>query len=162
MSELPKFMLKPLRDGAGFGLSNPTIITPTMGGPPRGRLDMVGGVHKLSPRYKCTRQMYRYFLNFLNAYRGKWFLAYLVIDDIDHQWYECMIVTQGEIPVTHQGDQIFTVQLDLVAIPIDRDIEGSKTIVKIYEMTDGQIELYFKELADFTNKHLPDALGGLS
>lgn len=161
MSELPKFMLKPLRDGAGFGLSNPTIITPTMAGPPRGRVGTVGGVHRLSPRYRCTRQMYRYFINFINAYPAQWFLAYLVIDDIDHQWYECMITTQGEIPVTNLGDQIFTVQLDMVAMPIDRDVEGSKTIVKLYELTDGQIELYFKQLADLVNKDLPDAFGGL-
>lgn len=161
MSELPKLMLKPLRDGFSVGLANPIIVTPTSAGPPRGRADSVGGVHTLSPTYKCTRAMQQYFLKFLRAYRGRWFLAYLVIDDIDHQWYECFITTQGNIPVQINGDQIFITQLDMVARPIDYDIQDDLDFVLLYEKTEGQIERYYKLLAKVVNEEMPDALGNL-
>lgn len=162
MSDLPKFMLKPFRDDYSFGLANPTIITPTAAGPSRARDDVVSGMHVVSPTYKCTRAMYRYFLRFLRAYRSQRFLAYLLIDDIDHQWYECMITNQGPISVQAKGDQIFTVQLTLEAEPLLYDIDADKAFVKIYEMTDGQVERYYNQLAEFTNKDLPDALGAIS
>ncbi len=161
MAGLPKLMLKPYRDGYNFGLANPTVITPTAAGLSRGRVDSVGGVHVLSPTYKCTRPMQQYLLKFLRAYRGQRFLAYLLLDDIDHQWYECMITTQGPIPVSTMGDQIFITQLEMQAEPIDYDVEADIVFTTIYQMTDGQVALYFKELGDFVNKDLPDALGGL-
>ncbi len=161
MSELPKLMLKPFRDGYGVGLANPMIITPTSAGPPRARADSVGGVHTLSPTYKCTRAMQQYFLKFQRAYRGRWFLAYLVIDDIDHQWYECMITNQGTIPVQIQGDQIFITQLDMVARPIDYDIQDDIDFSELYAATDGQVARYYKLLAKLVNEDMPEALGGL-
>lgn len=162
MPDLPKLMLKPLRDGYNFGLANPVITTPAAAGLGRSRADSVGGVHVLSPTYKCTRSMQKYLLKFLRAYRGQRFLAYLILDDIDHQWYECMITTQGPIPVQAMGDQIFITQLEMQAEPIDYDIDADLVFTKIYEMTDGQVELYYRELGSLVNKALPDALGGLA
>lgn len=157
MSELPKLMLKPLRDGFSVGLANPIVVTPTAAGPPRGRADSVSGVHTLSPTYKCTRAMQKYFLSFLRAYRGQWFLAYLVIDDIDHQWYECFITTQGNIPVQIKGDQIFITQLDMVARPIDYDVKTDIEFIKIYQATDGKVDEYYALLEKMVNEHLPES-----
>lgn len=161
MADLPKLMLKPLRDGYNFGLANPVITTPTAAGMARSRVDSVGGVHVLSPTYKCTRPMQKYLLKFLNAYRGQRFLAYLLLDDIDHHWYECTITTQGPIPVSTMGDQIFITQLEMQAEPIDYDVEADLVFTTIYQMTDGQVDLYFKSLSDLVNKDLPNAFGGL-
>ena len=162
MAGLPKLMLKPYRDGYNFGLANPTVITPTAAGLSRGRVDSVGGVHVLSPTYKCTRPMQQYLFSFLRAYRGQRFLAYLILDDIDHRWYECMITTQGPIPMQSIGDQIFVTQLEMQAEPIDYDVETDMTITAIYELTDGQSHKYFAQLSKLDNEILPDALGGLT
>lgn len=160
MTAIPKFMLKPQRDGYSFNLARNVISTETIVGLPRERKDSVGKAHSVNATYKCTRAQWRYFLAFSRAYEGLPFLAYLLLDDIDHQWYQCSIV--GEyLPVSTLGDQIFTVQLSLFAKPIKYDVEADKTITAIYEMTDGQIEKYFNMLAKLVNEDLPEALGGL-
>tara|TARA_R110000751_G_scaffold29116_5_gene75339 strand:+ start:39 stop:359 length:321 start_codon:yes stop_codon:yes gene_type:complete len=106
--------------------------------------------------------MQQYLFSFLRAYRGQRFLAYLILDDIDHQWYECMITTQGPIPMQSLGDQIFVTQLEMQAEPIDYDVETDMTITAIYELTDGQSHKYFAQLSKLVNESLPDALGGLT
>lgn len=161
MADLPKLILKPFRDGYNFGLANPTIITPTAAGMPRARVDSVGSVHTLAPTYKCTRPMYQYLLSFMRAYRGQKFLAYLLLDDIDHQWYECMITNQGQIPVSTNGDEIFMVGLEMTAEAIDYDVQTDITITTIYEMTDGQSARYFRLLEKLVNEDLPAATGAL-
>lgn len=160
MTEIPKFMLKPLRDSYSFSLARNVTSTETIVGLPRERKDSVGKAHRVNATYKCTRAQWRYFLSFSRAYEGLPFLAYLLIDDIDHKWYQCSIVGES-LPVDTLGDQIFTVQLSLVAKPIKYDVEADKTITAIYEMTDGQIDQYFNMLAKLVNEDLPEALGGL-
>lgn len=162
MASLPKLILKPYREGYNFGLANPTIITPTAAGMPRGRVDSVGSIHTLAPTYKCTRPMHQYLLSFLRAYRGQRFLAYLLLDDIDHQWYECMITNQGPIPVSTQGNQIFTTQLEMSAEPISYNVQTDIAISTIYQMTDGQIDVFFNKLSKLVNEDLPDATRALT
>lgn len=160
MADIPKFMLKPLRDGYSFRLARNVVRTDTIVGLPRERKDSVGKAHPVNATYKCTRAQWQYFLAFTRAYEGLPFLAYLLIDDIDHKWYQCSIVDEY-LPVNTKGDQIFTVQLSLVAKPIKYDIDNDILISTLYQMTEGQIELYFQKLAKLVNEDLPDALGGL-
>lgn len=160
MTEIPKLMLKPQRDGYNFSLARSVTSTETIVGLPRERKDSVGKVHRPNVTYKCTRAQWQYFLKFMRAYEGLPFLAYLLLDDIDHQWYECRIVGDS-LPVTTLGDQIFTVQLSLVAKPIKYDVEADLTFLEIYKMTDGQVERYFNLLAKLVNEDLPAAFGGL-
>ena len=160
MAEIPKFMLKPQRDGYSFNLARSVTSTETIVGLPRERKDSVGKVHRVNATYKCTRSQWQYFLAFSRAYEGLPFLAYLLLDDIDHQWYECRIIGES-LPVSTLGDQIFTVQLSLVAKPIKYNIDNDILISTLYQMTDGQIDLYFRMLAHLVNKDLPDAFGGL-
>lgn len=154
MTEIPKLMLKPLRSDYSFSLARSVTSTETIVGLPRERKDSVGKAHRANVSYKCTRAQWRYFLSFSRAYEGLPFLAYLLLDDIDHQWYECRILG-SELPVAALGDQIFTVQLTLVAKPIKYDVETDIAIVTIYEMTDGQMDLYFKLLEKLVNEDLP-------
>lgn len=160
MAEIPKFMLKPQRDGYSFNLARSVTSTETIVGLPRERKDSVGKVHRVNATYKCTRSQWQYFLSFSRAYEGLPFLAYLLLDDIDHQWYECRIIGES-LPVSTLGDQIFTVPLSLVARPIKYDVEMDMTIATLYEMTDGQIDKYFRLLEKLVNEDLPEALGGL-
>lgn len=160
MADIPKFMLKPLRDGYSFRLARNVVRTDTIVGLPRERKDSVGKAHPVNATYKCTRAQWQYFLAFTRAYEGLPFLAYLLIDDIDHKWYQCSIVDEY-LPVNTKGDQIFTVQLSLVAKPIKHDIDNDILISTLYQMTEGQIELYFQKLAKLVNEDLPAALGGL-
>lgn len=160
MNEIPKFMLKPQRNGYSFSLARSVTSTETIVGLPRERKDSVGKAHRVNATYKCTRAQWQYFLSFSRAYEGLPFLAYLLLDDIDHKWYECRIIGDS-LPVDTLGDQIFTVQLSLVAKPIKYNVEMDMTIVKLYEMTDGQIDRYFKLLEKLVNEDLPEALGGL-
>lgn len=157
MTELPKLMLKPQRDGYNFSLARNVISTETIVGLPRERKDSVGKVHRPNVTYKCTRPQWQYFLSFMRAYEGLPFLAYLLLDDVDHQWYECRIVGDS-LPVQTLGDQIFTVQLSLVAKPIKYNVETDIAITKIYEMTKGKMAEYFNLLAKLVNQDLPDAL----
>lgn len=160
MADIPKFMLKPLRDGYSFSLARNVASTETIVGLPRERKDSVGKVHRANVTYKCVRSQWQYFLAFTRAYEGLPFLAYLLLDDVDHKWYECRIVGDS-MPVQPLGDQIFTVQLSLVAKPIKYDIDNDILISTLYQMTEGQIELYFQKLAKLVNEDLPDALGAL-
>lgn len=158
MADIPKFMLKPLRDGYSFNLARSVTSTETIVALPRERKDSVGKVHRANVTYKCVRAQWQYFLAFMRAYEGLPFLAYLLLDDIDHQWYECRIVGDS-MPVQTLGDQIFTVQLSLVAKPIKYNVETDLAFLEIHQMTEGEVEEYFKALAKFTNEDMPNTLG---
>lgn len=158
MADIPKLMLKPLRDGYSFSLARSVTSTDTIVGLPRERKDSVGKVHRVNVTYKCKRAQWQYFLKFMRTYEGLPFLAYLLLDDIDHQWYECRIVGDS-MPVQTLGDQIFTVQLSLVAQPTKYDVDTDLAFLKIYQMTEGEVDEYFKALAKFTNEDMPNALG---
>ncbi len=161
MADLPQFMLKPFRDGYNFSLGRTTDTTQYTAGLPRQRKRQVGAVHQLTATYKCRRSQYQYLLAFLRVYEAKPFLAYLLLDDIDHQWYECRIVSEN-INVSTLGDQIFTVSLDLVVKSKRHVVESDKALVEIYNMTDGQIDAFFNALEKLVNEDLPDALGSLN
>lgn len=162
MTDLPKLQLKPLRAGYGFELSTGVVSTDTQVGLPRQRLASVGVVHRVSPTYKCTRAQWQYFLAFMRAYRGRAFYAYLLLDDIDHHWYECRMVNES-LKVSTLGDQIFSVQLDLIvkprAVPIDQDLG----FLAMYEMSQAEQDDYFNHLEKLVNRDLPNATrGGLN
>lgn len=160
MIELPKLMLRPLLEGYSPSLARSVVSTETIVGLPRERRDSVGKVHRVSVSYICTSAQWQYFLAFTRAYEAMPFLANLQLDDVNLKWYECRIVGES-LPFAALGGGIFRVQLDLVAKPIKYDVETDMTIVKIYEMTDGQIEEYFNLLAKLVNEDLPAALGSL-
>ena len=160
MNEMPKLMLIPLRDDYAPSLARSVTSTETIVGLPRERKDSVGKVHRVSAAYLCTSAQWQYFLAFTRAYEGLPFLANLQLDDINLQWYECRII--GEyLPFNTLGAGLFRVQLNLVAKPIKYDIDNDILISTLYQMTDGQIELYFQMLEKLVNEDLPAALGGL-
>ena len=159
-TSMPKLMLTPFRDGYNFSLARNVVTTETDGGMPRTRKDSIGKPHRANPTYKCTRAQWQYFLTFMRVYEGLPFLAYLLLDDVDHQWYECDILDMV-LPVSSLGDQIFTVQLSLVAKPIKYDVESDITFLDVYKMTDGQVEQYFTLLEKLVNEDLPSATRGL-
>lgn len=160
MSEIPKFRLKPFRPGYNFNLGRRTITTETQSSQPRQRLDSTGTVHRLTPTYKCTRVQYQYLVAFLRAYEALPFLAYLLIDDIDHKWYECRIVSDA-IPVSTLGDQIFTVQLSMTATPISPSRQADLGTIKVYDDTNGNPKLFYDLIEQIVNKEMPEALGNL-
>lgn len=160
MADLPKLRLKALRAGYSFNLGRQTVTTETESGQPRQRKDSIGTVHRLSPTYKCTRVQYRYLLAFLRVYEAQPFLAYLVIDDPDHRWYECRIVS-NDIPVSALGDQLFTVQLNMTATPISPTKQEDLGFIGVYDATDGQPDLFFNLLEKLVNEDLPDAMRGV-
>ena len=161
MADLPKFMLKPFRDGYNFVLGRSTLTTQYTAGLPRQRRVQVGAVHRLQATYKCRRSQYQYLMAFLRVYEAKPFLAYLLLDDINHQWYECRIVSD-DISVSTLGDQIFTVSLDLAVKSKPHNLDADESLIAIYEMTDGQIDAFFNHLEKQVNEDLPDALGSLN
>ena len=158
MTDLPKLMLKPYREGYSFTLGRQTRTTETASGMPRQRKDSVGTVHRLSPTYKCTRSMCQYLMAFLRTYEAQPFLAYLLLDDAEHHWYECRI-TSDSISVSTRGDQIFSVQIELIIKPRPVNASLDLTIVDIYGMTGGQMDAYFNSLEKLVNEDLPEALG---
>lgn len=160
MADLPKLRLKPLRDGYSFNLGRQTVTTQTESGQPRQRKASVGTVHTLSPTYKCNRVQMQYLHAFLRAYEAQPFLAYLLIDDIDHKWYECRIVSDN-IPISTLGDQIFTVQLSITATPISPDLQADLLAVTVYDASDGNPSLFYKLLEQIVNVDMPEALGDL-
>ena len=160
MADLPKMMLKPLRSGYNFSLGRSTVTTQFESGMPRQRKTRVSPTHQVQATYKCTRSMYQYLMAFLRAYEARAFLAYLLLDDIDHQWYECRIISDV-INVSTLGDQIFTVSLILIVKAKPRDVALDITIFELYELLDGQIDAYFNQLEKLVNEDLPDALGSL-
>lgn len=154
MMDMPKLMLKPLRADYSLSLARNVAVTETEGGMPRERKDNIGRPHKTNPTYKCTRAQWSYFLAFSRVYEGLPFLAELLVDDVNHQWYECRILNQV-FDVTTLGDQIFTVQLSLVVKPIKYDVEVDKAIIAIHEVTGGKSDLYFNLLEKLVNEDLP-------
>lgn len=160
MSELPKMMLKPHRNGYAFSLGRSTITTQYTAGMPRQRRSQVGAIHELQPTYKCRRSEYQYLMAFLRVYEAKPFLAYLLLDDISHQWYECRVVSD-RIDVSTLGDQIFTVSLNILAKSKAINLDSDEAFVAIYDMTEGQVDTYFNALEKLVNEDLPDVMGSL-
>lgn len=158
MADLPKLMLKPFRNGYGFNLGYGVVSTDTEYGMPRQRLDGIGKPHKLTATYKCTRAMYQYLVAFLRVYKGLPFNAYLLLDDVDHTWYECRITASESIQVSTLGDQIFTVQLPMVVKPIKYSVDTDKSIIAIYEMTGGKPNEFYNYLEKLVNQDLPKAM----
>lgn len=156
-----KLMLKPYRSGYGFSLSTGVVSTQTQAGMPRQRRVQVGVVHHLSVTYKCTRAMWQYLLAFLRANAGRAFMVYLLLDDIDHHWYECRY-TDEQINVSTLGDQIFTVKLTLIAKGRVINIGQDEVIIALYNMSKDEQDSYFNQLEKLVNKDLPDATRGLS
>lgn len=160
MTDLPKLHLKPLRSGYGFELTTGVVSTSTQIGMPRQRLASIGTVHRVSPTYKCTRAKWQYFLAFMRAYRGRAFYAYLLLDDIDMQWYECRMVNES-LKVSTLGDQIFSVQVDLIVKPRPVQISQDLALLAIYEMSQAEQDDYFNHLEKLVNQDLPQATRGL-
>lgn len=160
MTDLPKLHLKPLRSGYGFELTTGVVSTSTQIGLPRQRLASIGTVHRVSPTYKCTRAKWQYFLAFMRAYRGRAFYAYLLLDDIDMQWYECRMVNES-LKVSTLGDQIFSVQVDLIVKPRPVQISQDLALLTIYEMSQAEQDDYFNHLEKLVNQDLPQATRGL-
>ncbi len=154
-------MLKPYRSGYGFALSTGVVSTQTQAGMPRQRRSQIGVVHHLSVTYKCTRAMWQYLLAFLRANAGRAFMAYLLLDDIDHHWYECRY-TDEQINVSTLGDQIFTIKLTLVAKSRTIDIGQDEALIAIYNMTKDEQDSYFNQLEKLVNKDLPNTTRGLA
>ncbi|UXZ04547.1 hypothetical protein [Moraxella nasicaprae] len=154
MSDLPKFMLKPHRSGYGFALSTGVVSTQTQAGMPRQRRSQVGVVHHLSVTYKCTRPMWQYMLSFLRANAGRAFMAYLLLDDIDHHWYECRY-TDEQINVSTLGNQIFTAKLTLVVKPRPVNVGQDELIALLYSMKREEQDAYFNQLEKLVNADLP-------
>jgi len=155
MTDLPNFMLKPLRDGYGFSMARNTMSTPTESGRTRQRLARIGTPHRLTATYKCTPPMWEYLTAFLRKYEAKPFLAYLLLDDTEHRWYQCQCLDDDGIPVTSKGDQIFTAQLTLEALPLPIDSAADTAIIQAYDMTNGKPSIFFKLLEKLANKHIP-------
>lgn len=158
MTDIPKLMLIPLRDDYSPSLARSVTTTETIVGLPRQRNDSVGKVHRANVSYRCTAAQWQYFLTFTRAYEALPFLAQLQLDNIDLQWYECQIVSDS-MPFSVSGYQIFTVQLSLVAKPIKYNVDSDLAFLKIHQMTEGEVEEYFKALAKFTNEDMPNTLG---
>lgn len=156
-----KLMLKPYRSGYGFALSTGVISTQTQAGMPRQRQGQVGVVHHLSVTYKCTRAMWQYLLAFLRVNAGRAFMAYLLLDDIDHHWYECRY-TDEQINVSTLGDQIFTVKLTLVVKGRVINTGQDEVIIALYNMSRDEQDSYFNQLEKLVNSDLPNATRGLS
>lgn len=156
-----KLMLKPYRSGYGFALSTGVVSTQTQAGMPRQRRSEIGAPHHLSVTYKCTRAMWQYMLAFLRANAGRAFMAYLLLDDIDHHWYECRY-TDEQINVSTLGDQIFSVKLTLVVKPHPVNPEQDEAIIAIYNMTKDKQDSYFNQLEKLVNNDLPNATRELS
>lgn len=154
MTSLPKFMLKPYRSGYGFSLSTGIISTQTKADLPRQRRDQLGQPHKLPVTYKCTRAQWQYFLSFFRAHAGQRFLAYLLLDDIDHHWYECCC-TDEYIDVTTLGDQIFSAKLNLVVKPRPVNAGQDELIALLYSMKRDEQDAYFNQLEKLVNADLP-------
>ena len=159
MTDLPRLQLKPLRSGYGFSLSTGVVSTETQAGMPRQRLASVGAVHRISPTYKCTRAKWQYFLAFMRAYRGRAFYAYLLLDDIDHHWYECRMVGES-LQVSTLGDQMFSVKLDLIVKPRPVHIDQDLGFLTMYEMGADANDFY-NHLEKLVNQDLPQATRGL-
>jgi len=155
MTDLPRFMLKPFREGYGFTLGRNTVSTNTKSGRSRQRLDRIGTPHRLNATYKCTPLMWQYLTAFLRKYEAKPFLAYLLLDDTEHRWYQCQCLDDDGIPVTTNGDQTFTAQLTLEALPMPVDSTADSRNIQAYDMTGGKPSIWFKLLENLANFQLP-------
>lgn len=156
MVDLPRFALKPYRDGYGFSIGRNTISTPTESGRSRQRLDRSGSPHRATATYKCTVTMYQYLVAFLRTYEAQPFLAYLLLDDVYHKWYECKCLNDTNIDVNTKGAQIFLVQLTLEVTPTAISKEEDKAIVEAYNLTNGTPGIFLRLLEELANECLPD------
>lgn len=156
MVDLPRFALKPYRDGYGFSIGRNTISTPTESGRSRQRRARIGTPHRATATYKCTVTMYQYLTAFLRTYEAQPFLAYLLLDDVYHKWYECKCLNDTNIEVSTQGDQIFLVQLTLEITPTAASAEEDLAIIEAYNFTNGTPGIFLKLLEDLANNRLPD------
>ena len=100
--------------------------------------------------------MYQYLTAFLRTYEAMPFLAYLLLDDVYHKWYECKCLDDNSISVTTQGDQIFLVQITLEVTPTAMSKEEDLEIIEAYNLTNGAPGIFLRLLEDLANIHLPD------
>ena len=173
INTLPKFMLKPFADGYNVTLADDFISTPMQGGEPRQRRIFEGGWHQVSATYKHRPAAHQYFLAFRRAYAGRSFLAYLLVDDAVHRWYRCRFIDNKKLSPRYGGG-MFTASCELSVEPIpyayDKDgnlvayphtMDNDLSMVAIYNMTDGQTDLFFNKLEKLVNQDLPAATAGL-
>ena len=173
INTLPKFMLKPFADGYNVTLSDDFITTPMQGGEPRQRRIFEGGWHQVSATYKLRPAQKQYFTAFRRAYAGRSFLAYLLIDDVVHRWYRCRFIDNKKLSPRWGGGMTYaSVELSVEPIPYAYDKDGNLvayphtmdndlSMVAIYNMTDGQTDLFFNQLEKLVNQDLPAATAGL-
>ena len=173
INTLPKFMLKPFADGYSVTLADDFVTTPMQGGEPRQRRIFEGGWHQVSATYKHRPAAHQYFLAFRRAYAGRSFLAYLLVDDIVHRWYRCRFIDNKKLSPRYGGG-MFMVSCELSVEPIpyayDKDgnlvayphtIDNDLSMLAIYNMTDGQVDVFFNQLEKLVNQDLPAATAGL-
>lgn len=173
INTLPKFMLKPFADGYNVTLADDFITTPMQGGEPRQRRIFEGGWHQVSATYKLRPAQKQYFTAFRRAYAGRSFLAYLLVDDVVHCWYRCRFIDNKKLtPRWGGGMTNATVELSVEPIPYAYDKDGNLvayphnmdndlSMLAIYNMTDGQTDLFFNQLEKLVNQDLPAATADL-
>ena len=173
INTLPKFMLKPFADGYNVTLADDFITTPMQGGEPRQRRIFEGGWHQVSATYKLRPAQKQYFTAFRRAYAGRSFLAYLLVDDVVHRWYRCRFIDNKKLSPRWGGGMTYaSVELSVEPIPYSYDKDGNLvayphnmdndlSMVAIYNMTDGQTDLFFNQLEKLVNQDLPAATAGL-
>lgn len=157
ITEMPKLMLIPLIDGYNVNLARNVITTDTESGFPRTRKDSIGKPHLVSATYKCSASQLEYFIAFNNRYEGLPFLTKLKVDRPGLNWYECNILNDY-IPYNELGNGFTTMQLSLVVKPSIRNVESDIEITDVYNMTDSEIDEYFKLLEKMVNEDLPASL----
>jgi hypothetical protein len=143
------------------------------GGEPRQRRIFEGGWHQVSATYKLRPAQKQYFTAFRRAYAGRSFLAYLLIDDVIHRWHRCRFIDNKKLtPRWGGGMTNATVELSVEPIPYAYDKDGNLvayphtmdndlSMLAIYNMTDGQTDLFFNQLEKLVNQDLPTATAGL-
>ena len=158
--DLPQLQLRPQLNGYGVQLGNDVITTEVEHGMPRQRLQSVGVVHRVSPTYRCTKAQYQYLMTFLRAYRARAMLMYHHFDDTEPSWYECRIVS--DVSVQHVGYAVYDVSFDVVAKSTRYNIDQDMGFLAIYEMSQGEQDIFFNHLEKLVNQDLPNATRGLN
>lgn len=155
MTDLPRFMLKPLRDGYTYSIARNTISTPTESGRTRQRRGSIGKPHIVNATYQCTKPMWQYFTAFFRQYEAQSFLAYLLIGDTELQWYQCRCLND-DIPTSIAGRRLFKFQLTLEVIPLPVDVIADSAVVEAYNLTNGSPGIFLQLLEGLANDQLPD------